>query len=182
MSSGSGIHPSRPWCTEHLWDEDVKAFQAELNMLAPQILESSESTDDVEDAFSKFLERTKKMVAGVKQVCYLFMGEIRVQRFTVTYFSTHNSALHGKRTATQIVAQCCRMSRPNVLKSTFICQIIFVSRKPRLTWAFGSIKARFVKIGYAAEDVAQIRWHREVSMSKLMSDRGPPNSALISSY
>jgi hypothetical protein len=52
----------------------------------------------------------------------------------------------------------------------------------RLTWGYESIKARFVKIGYAAEDVTKIRWHREVNMSKPMSDRGTHKSASISSY
>jgi hypothetical protein len=183
VPSGGGIHPSRPWCTEHLWDEDVKEFQAEFNILVPQILDSSESTDDVEAAFSGFLERKKKMVTEVKQVCYLFMSGTYIQHFAIACFSTRNSALRGRRTATQIVAQCYPMSRPNVSKSTFIYRIIFVSRKlTYLTRAFGSIKARFVKIGYVAEDVAKIRWHREVSMSKPMSDRGAPTSASIPSY
>ena len=65
---------SRPWCTEHLWDEDVKAFQAEFNMLAPQILDSSGSTDDAEAIFSGFMERKKKMAAEVKQVCHISMN------------------------------------------------------------------------------------------------------------
>jgi hypothetical protein len=54
-----------------LWDEDVKAFQAELSMPDPKILDSCESTDDVEAAFSVFLEKRKKTVAEVKQVGYL---------------------------------------------------------------------------------------------------------------
>ena len=37
-----------------------------------------------------------------------------------------------------------------------------------------SIKARFAKLGYVEEDVSCIRWHREVSTSKPMSDRGTP--------
>jgi hypothetical protein len=97
-------------------------------MLASQILDLSESTDDREAAFSGFLERKKKMVAEVKQVSYIYEW-LCFQRFIVAYFSTHNSALHGRRTATQIVAQCYPMSRPNVLKSTFIYRIMFVSRK-----------------------------------------------------
>jgi hypothetical protein len=120
VPSGGGIHPSRPWCTEHLWDEDVKEFQAEFNILVPQILDSSESTDDVEAAFSGFLERKKKMVTEVNQVCYLFMSGTYIQHFAVACFSTRNSALRGRRTATQIVAQCYPMSRLNVSKSTFI--------------------------------------------------------------
>jgi hypothetical protein len=59
-----------------LWDEDFKVFQDELHMLAPQILDSSETTDDVEAAFSVFLERKKKMVTDVKQVCHIYEGAL----------------------------------------------------------------------------------------------------------
>jgi hypothetical protein len=59
-----------------LWDEDFKAFQDELHMLAPQILDSSETTGDVDAAFSVFLERKKKMVAEVKQVCHVCEGAL----------------------------------------------------------------------------------------------------------
>ena len=36
----------------------------------------------------------------------------------------------------------------------------------------GSIKDRFLQIGYAAEDVNHVRRHHEVRTSKPMSDRG----------
>lgn len=36
----------------------------------------------------------------------------------------------------------------------------------------GSIKDRFLQIGYSAEDVNQVRRHHEVRISKPMSDRG----------
>jgi hypothetical protein len=39
-------------------------------------------------------------------------------------------------------------------------------------WRLGSIKARLAKLGYVEEDMKQLRWHREVSASKPMSDRG----------
>jgi len=74
------------------------------------------------------------------------------------------------------------MLRPNVLKSTFYLSNYIRQQETCLTRAFGSIKARFIKIGYAAEDVAKIRWHREVSMSKPMSDRGAHNPAPTSSH
>jgi hypothetical protein len=110
-----------------------------------------------------------------------FMKELCIQRFTAAYFSTHNSALHGRRTATQVGAQYYPMSRPNVLKSTFVYELCLSAGSLPYT-VFVSIKARFIKIGYAAEDVAKIRWHREVSMSKPMSDRGAHNPAPTPSY
>ena len=42
-----------------------------------------------------------------------------------------------------------------------------------LTWGLVSIKARrFLELGYSENDVGQLGRHREVSVSKLMSDRG----------
>lgn len=56
-----------------------------------------------------------------------------------------------------------------MLKSTFTLTC-------HLTWLLGSIKGRFAELGYVEEDVKQLRWHREVSVSKPMSDRGVPYS------
>lgn len=68
VQSGSSIHPSRPWCTEHLWDEDVKAFQAEFDTLAPEMVDLSDPTDEMEAVFNEFLERKKSQAAGIKEV------------------------------------------------------------------------------------------------------------------
>ncbi|KAI9507424.1 hypothetical protein F5148DRAFT_114337 [Russula earlei] len=127
VQSASSIHPARPWCTEHLWDEDVKSFQAEFNRLAPQILDSSDSANKI---FSEFLERKKSMASEIKrhtQVCLAWEKERNADR------SAMLSDVKAKR--------------------------------------FEDLKARFAQIGYVEEDVAYIRWHREVSMSKPMSDR-----------
>ena len=37
-----------------------------------------------------------------------------------------------------------------------------------------SIKARLLALGYLEKDVNQLRFHREVRISKPMSDRGQP--------
>jgi hypothetical protein len=66
---------------DHLWDEDVKAFQAEFNTLSPQIHDSSDLTDDFETTFSEFLERKKSMAEKVRQVCYLYVNEISIHLF-----------------------------------------------------------------------------------------------------
>lgn len=114
---------------DHLWDEDVRAFQAEFNTLSPQILDSSDLTDDFETAFSEFLERKKSMADKVRQVCYLYVNEISIHLFTPAYFSTPNSASHGRRPATQIAVLCYPMSRLNGSKSRSIYRVMLVSRK-----------------------------------------------------
>jgi hypothetical protein len=119
VHSGSSIHPSRPWCTEHLWDEDVKAFQAEFNILAPEILDSSDPTDEMEAVFSGFLERKRSIAAEIKEVCLLSVHKSRAYFFAIAYSSTPDCASHGRRTATQIVQLYYPMSRPGVTKSWF---------------------------------------------------------------
>jgi hypothetical protein len=69
VSSGSSIHPSKPWCIEHVWDGDVKAIRAEFNALAPQFLDSNDTPEEVEAVISEFLEKKKGVVTKVKQVC-----------------------------------------------------------------------------------------------------------------
>jgi hypothetical protein len=114
---------------DHLWDEDVKAFRAEFNTLSPQIHDSSDVTDDFEAVFSEFLGRKKSMAEKVRQVCYLYVNEISIHLFTPAYFSTPNSASHGRRPATQIVVPCYPMSRLNGSKSRSIYRIMLVGRK-----------------------------------------------------
>lgn len=70
VPSGSSIHPSKPWCIEHVWDDDVKAVRAEFNALAPQFLDSNDSPE-TEAILSEFLEKKKRVATRVKQVCYL---------------------------------------------------------------------------------------------------------------
>ncbi|KAH9986005.1 hypothetical protein BJV74DRAFT_547625 [Russula compacta] len=130
VQSGSSIHPSRPWCTEHLWDEDVKAFQAEFDTLAPEIVDLSDPTDEMEAVFNEFLERKKSQAAGIKE---------------------HTLA-------------CLAWEKGRNADRSALLSDVKAKR-------FEDIKARFSKLGYAEEDVAHIRWHREVGTSKPMSDR-----------
>jgi len=135
VPSGSSIHPSKPWCIEHVWDDDVKAIRAEFNALAPQFLDPNDSPEEVEAVISKFLEKKKGVVTKVKQhtlLCLAWEKDRNADR------SAKLSDVKAKR--------------------------------------FEDIKARFAKLGYAEEDVAYIRWHREVSTSKPMSDRGTPST------
>ena len=71
VPSGSTIHPSKPWCIEHVWDDDVKAVRAEFNALAPQFLDSNDTPEEIEAIISEFLEKKKRVATRVKQVCYL---------------------------------------------------------------------------------------------------------------
>ena len=45
-----------------------------------------------------------------------------------------------------------------------------------LTRVLGSIRARFVELGYFDDDIDELRRHHEVNNSKPMSDRGAPDS------
>jgi hypothetical protein len=76
VQPGSGIH-SRPWCKEHLWDEDVKAFRAEFDSLSSRILDPDGSPDEMEALFSEFLEKKKKQAADIREVIPLAFSDIR---------------------------------------------------------------------------------------------------------
>lgn len=69
----------------------------------------------------------------------------------------------------QVVAPNYRTSGSSALKSRAIS---FFIRDCGSHEALGSIKARFLQLGYLEEDVNQLRRHREVRTSKPMSDRG----------
>ena len=55
-----------------MWDDDVKAIRAEFNALAPQLLDSNDTMEEMEAVISEFLEKKKGVVTKVKQVCCLF--------------------------------------------------------------------------------------------------------------
>ncbi|KAI0301009.1 hypothetical protein B0F90DRAFT_372221 [Multifurca ochricompacta] len=134
VNSGSNFHQLRPWCTEHLWDEDVKAFHSEICAIEPRVLGTG-SISDTEAILNEFLERRKKSAAYIKEhtlICVAWEKGRNADRSAVL------SDVKAKR--------------------------------------FEEIKKRFIKLGYIEDDVNRIRWHREVSTSKPMSDRGEPDS------
>ena len=71
VPSGTSIHPSKPWCIEHVWDDDIEAVRAEFNALAPQFLDSNDPPGEKEGVISEFLDKKKSVATKVKQVCYL---------------------------------------------------------------------------------------------------------------
>lgn len=77
VQSGTCIHSSRPWCTVHVWDDDVKAFQAEFKALAPRILDPDGSPDEMEAIFYEFLEGKKKQAAAIGEVILLVVSDVR---------------------------------------------------------------------------------------------------------
>lgn len=64
----SAIHPPRSPCIRHWWDEDVKAFRAELDALKRTTCTPHGVLADTETLVSEFLERKKKEVADIQEV------------------------------------------------------------------------------------------------------------------
>ena len=124
--------------------------------------------------FSDFLERKKKQAAYIKEVTSLVVSGVWPHVRAVVHFSMPVSALNGRRSVTRIAALSYLTSRPNASKSG--CK--FVPADNVLPGSLGSIKARFAELGYVEEDVRQVRWHREVSVSKPLSDRGVSHNTL----
>jgi hypothetical protein len=60
-----------------LWDEDVKAFQAEFNNLTSRILDPEGSPDEMEALFSEFLKKKKKQAAEIREVIPLVVSDMR---------------------------------------------------------------------------------------------------------
>ncbi|KAI0250352.1 hypothetical protein BJV78DRAFT_1220121 [Lactifluus subvellereus] len=126
----STIHPPRSPCIRHWWDEDVKAFRAELDALKRTSCNPDSVLADTETSVSEFLARKKKEVADIQEhvlICLKWERSRDADRNTVL------SDVRDKR--------------------------------------FEDIKARFLRLGYQEEDVKMVRWHREVRISKPMSDR-----------
>jgi hypothetical protein len=175
VPTGNTIHQSKPWCTEHIWDEDIKAFRLEFNALAPRVLDPNGSPDEMEVLFSEFLDRKKKQVAYIKEVTSPVVSGVWPHVRAIVHFSMPVSALNGRRSVTQIAALCYLTSRLNASKSGSTLECVLPAVSPG---SLGSIKARFAELGYVEEDVKQLRWHREVSVSKPLSDRGVSHNPL----
>ncbi|KAI0275539.1 hypothetical protein BGY98DRAFT_1188376 [Russula aff. rugulosa BPL654] len=115
-------------CARHWWDEDVTAFEAELNALKNPVSDPA----DAEATISAFLAKKKAGVTAITEharICATWEKDRNTDR------STKLSDVRDKR--------------------------------------FEDIKARLLALqcGYLEKDVNQLRLHREVRISKPMSDR-----------
>jgi hypothetical protein len=111
-------------CTRHWWDEDVAAFEVELNALKNPTGDSNGAN------VSALLARKKEGVTAITEhalICAEWEKDRNADR------STKLSDVRVKR--------------------------------------FEDIKARCLQLGYSEKDVNQLRRHREVRISKPMSDR-----------
>jgi hypothetical protein len=104
-----------PCCTRHWWDEDVAAFEAELNVLKCTVGASDGGISDVSFNVLAFLARKKLEVKAI--------GEVSPTSFDVkasliiVYSSMHSSVQNGIKTALHIVAPNHLMSGSNASKS-----------------------------------------------------------------
>lgn len=147
-------------CTRHWWDEDVAAFEAELKVLKTLTGDSDRAN------VSALLARKKEGVTAIAEVSSTCV-DVKAS-LIVVYSSMPSFVQNGRRTAMQIVAPNYLTSGLNVSKSRrHIYPLGVVSHA-----SLDSIKARCLPLGYSEKDVNQLRRHREVRISKPMSDRG----------
>jgi hypothetical protein len=76
----------------------------------------------------------------------------------------------------QIATLCYPTSRRNASERTSL-DFKMLHNWDYLTRVLGSIRARFVELGYLDDDIDELRRHHEVNNSKPMSDRGAPDSS-----
>jgi hypothetical protein len=62
------IHQEMPCCTQHWWDEDVVAFESELNVLKYPVGTSEGGIADVRVNIPAFLARKKEEVEAIREV------------------------------------------------------------------------------------------------------------------
>lgn len=101
----------KPCCTRHWWDEDVMAFETELDAL-------KRSVGDLADAgasISAFLARKKEGVTTITEVSFISVG-VRAC-LIIVHPSMLASVQRGRKTAIQIVAPNYLTSGLNALKS-----------------------------------------------------------------
>jgi hypothetical protein len=75
----------------------------------------------------------------------------------------------------QIATLCYLTPGPSASKRTSM-NLDMLPNRSGVSLALGSIRARFVELGYVDEDIRKLCHHHEVRNSKPMSDRGAPDS------
>jgi hypothetical protein len=105
-------------CTRHWWDEDVMAFEAELNALKNPVANPA----DAGTTISAFLTKKKEGVTAITEVSFISV-DVRACSIIV-YFSMPASVQRGRRTAIQIVAPNYLTSGLNALKSKWYISLV----------------------------------------------------------
>lgn len=108
-------HQQMPCCTRHWWDEDVAAFEVELNVLKYPVGASDGGIADEEVNVLAFLARKKEEVKAIREVSPTSV-DVKASSI-IAYSSMHSSVQNGIKTALHLVAPNHLMSRSNVSKS-----------------------------------------------------------------
>jgi hypothetical protein len=105
----------KPCCTRHWWDEDVMAFEAELNALKT-------SVGDPTGAETAFLAKRKEVVAAITEVSFISIdvGACSI----IVHSSMPASVKRGRKTGIQIVAPNYLTSGINALKSKWFISML----------------------------------------------------------
>jgi hypothetical protein len=101
----------KPCCTRHWWDEDVIAFESELNALKNLVGDSTGAGATI----SAFLAKKKEVVTAITEVSFISV-DVRACSIIV-HSSMPASVQRGRRTAMQTVAPNYLTSGINALKS-----------------------------------------------------------------
>ena len=124
---GSTIHQWMPCCPSHWWNEDVTAFETELNRLK----NSAEDPDG--SIVSAHLARKKEGVIAITEVSFTCVD---IKSFLIIVYSMPASVQHGRRTAMRTVPPNYLTPGPSALKSrrhipplvSWLTQILTVSK------------------------------------------------------
>jgi hypothetical protein len=104
-----------PCCTRHWWDEDVAAFEAELNVLKYPVGVSDGGIADVGTNVLAFLARKKEEVKAIREVSPISV-DVKASS-NIGYSSMRSSVPNGIMTALHLVAPDYLMSGSNASKS-----------------------------------------------------------------
>jgi hypothetical protein len=101
----------KPCCTRHWWDEDVMAFEAELNAFKNPVGDPAGAGATI----SAFLAKKKEGVTAITEVSFISIDVSAC--LIIVHSSMPVSVQRGRRTAIQIVAPNYLTSGLNALKS-----------------------------------------------------------------
>ena len=101
----------KPCCTRHWWDEDVMAFEAELNVLKNSVGDPTGARTTI----SAFLAKKKEAVTAITEVSFISIdvGACSI----IVHSSMPASVQRGRKTGIQIVVPNYLTSGINALKS-----------------------------------------------------------------
>jgi hypothetical protein len=112
---GSVVHQQMPCCTRHWWDEDVAAFEAELNVLKYPVGSSDGGIAGVRVNVLAFLARKKEEVKAIREVSPTSV-DVKAS-LIIVYSSMHSSVQNGIKIALHLVAPNHLMSASTASKS-----------------------------------------------------------------